>query len=446
MLRLWLSVLLLLPLAGTAAELAGECIDEPVFNGSVCVYQANPRAASSVLLVHGVNGSARFDWERQIPALAEGYHVVAVDLPGFGASSKGRKAYTPDNYAQLLEFIAGRYIDRPHTVVGHSMGAVVALRYAARYAGPDLGRVVLIDAAGILHGVAISKALAGSYASRFGDNAFSAFIARLTGKLLEGLEGMPVSPDDLLAKHPNLWMRNDPAATAALAVAAADMSYDIATVGVPTLILWGEDDHVAPLRTGQVLEARLADARLVVLPRAGHAPMREQAAQVNALLNEHLAHTGGRSGRARGAQEAPTPHTAERVGHCRNQRDVTFSGHYRRIELRHCDRVTIRDAHVGAIDAFESRLNIIDSEIASDGTAVTLEGSEVVATASRIAGDVAIDAARSRLDLAGVELVGHTAAVVARTTTNIVFSVSTLASPHHSGYRHGFHELSNDRL
>ncbi len=444
MLRLCFLLALLIPLPGGAAELERECIDEPIFGGSVCVYQANPNVRYSVLLVHGIDGSARYDWEFQIPALAESYHVVAIDLPGFGASSKGRKAYTPDHYAQLLAFIAGRYIEGPHAVIGHSMGAVVALRYAARYANSDLGSLTLIDPAGILHGIALTKALAGSYASRFGDSGFAAFIARMTGKLLGGLEDSPLSPDAMLAKHPNAWMSDDPGKTAAFGVAAADMSHDIEAVDQPTLILCGQNDEVTPLRTGQVLEARMSNARLVVVPDAGHVAMRDQPLQVQALIKTHLVHGIGGKRHATGVQGAPTTGEPGRIGRCRNQRGVSFSGHYDRIEVQHCDRVLIRNARVGAIYALESRLNILDSEIVGTGTALEIVGSEVEATASRIAGETGIVSSRSRLDLAGVEIVGRKAGVISRSTTDIVFSVSNIVSPHNSGYLHGFRELNDD--
>lgn len=445
MLTRWvlLFLFLFLPVLAGAATLERECVDEPVFDGSVCVYQTNRSAANSVLLVHGINGSARFDWEHQIPALAGRYHVVAVDLPGFGDSSKGRKPYTPDNYARLLAFITDRYIDGPYALVGHSMGAVVALRYAARHAGPRLQRMVLIDAAGILHGVALSKALAGSYASRVAGGGFSAFVSRMTGKLLEGLEGLPFSPDDILNKPPEVWMRDDPAATAALGVAAADMSADIAAAAAPTLVIWGEKDKVAPLRTGRVLEARLKDARLVVVSGAGHVPMRDRPQQVNALLEAFLVHGPGHAGPA----VVPVSEGEEgRIGRCDQERGKTFTGRFRRIELRHCDGVVIHDARVDEIRAFETRLRLIDSEVVSDGTAVDIVGSELEATASRIEGAVAIASSRSRLDLAGVELVGREAALEARTTTNVVFSVSEITSPHTRGYVHGFRELNEQKL
>ncbi len=442
MARIWSIFTLLLSIAANAATVDSECAPEPVFSGDVCVYQANQVAEHSVVLVHGINGSAKFDWELQLSALAERYHVVAVDLPGFGSSSKGPGAYTPDNYAQVLAFVIERYVKgRRHSVIGHSMGAVVALRYAARYAGHDLERLVLVDSAGILHGVALSKAFVGSYISRNGSERFSEFAARMTGKLLEAFERLSLSPEDEL---PDEWTNDDSASATAMAVAATDMSHDLAIVDLPALIVWGARDDVAPLRTGKVLDARLSDSRLVVVPEAGHMPMRDQPARVNELLLRFLA--GGDVSEDKSGPVNIHEGEPDRVGYCEGQRGLTFSGRYRRIELRNCDRVVLQNVRVDELLVFESRVHITESEILGDGVAMEVEGSEVEVTASRIAGRVGIVSARSRFDLAGVELIGGESAWYSPSVTNIVFSVSQISSPLTIGYQHGFLRLDGDRL
>ena len=74
----------------------------------------------------------------------------------------------------------------------------------------------------------------------------------------------------------------------------------------------------------------------------------------------------------------------------------------------------------------------------------TMVGSEVTATVADISGDVAIRASGSRLDLAGVRLIGRSAAVVCPRRSNFIFSLSWIESPHRNGSVHEYVEVSPD--
>ena len=108
-------------------------IDEPVFGGQMAVYEAGRGNAREILLVHGIGNEAARDFRDHIAWLQKSFHVVAVDLPGFGQSDKANALYSPANYARVLKHVAGRFLRGPFVLVGHSMGAVVSLRYAATY-------------------------------------------------------------------------------------------------------------------------------------------------------------------------------------------------------------------------------------------------------------------------------------------------------------------------
>ena len=98
----------------------------------------------TVALVHGYGGAAS-NWVLVAPRLAERYRVIVPDLPGHGGSSP--LPGPPERVDPYSERLAG-LLDGPAVVVGHSFGAVVALRLAARR--PELVRgLVLAGAAGI---------------------------------------------------------------------------------------------------------------------------------------------------------------------------------------------------------------------------------------------------------------------------------------------------------
>lgn len=83
-----------------------------------------------LVLVHGV-GSRRQVWEPIIPALAESFEVIAVDLPGFGESAPLPHTTVATLADALAEFLAAEGIERPH-LAGNSMGGGISLTLGAR--------------------------------------------------------------------------------------------------------------------------------------------------------------------------------------------------------------------------------------------------------------------------------------------------------------------------
>lgn len=97
----------------------------------------------SLVLVHGWMCDQGY-WEPQVPALAERFGVVTLDLVGHGASGSDRKAWTiPSLGGDVASVIAGLGLDRV-IVVGHSMGGLVALDVARRLPGTVIG-VIGVD-------------------------------------------------------------------------------------------------------------------------------------------------------------------------------------------------------------------------------------------------------------------------------------------------------------
>jgi pimeloyl-ACP methyl ester carboxylesterase len=102
---------------------------------------------STVVLLHGLGGAAR-NWAAVAPALAERHRVLVPDLPGHGGSAAVPALPNLAPFADVVHGIAEREDALPATVAGHSLGGVVALRYALRHAA-DTRAVVLLSAAGI---------------------------------------------------------------------------------------------------------------------------------------------------------------------------------------------------------------------------------------------------------------------------------------------------------
>jgi pimeloyl-ACP methyl ester carboxylesterase len=415
-------------------------IDEPVFNGRVAVYEAGKDNARGILLVHGIGSEGVRDFRDQIDWLQKSYHVVAVDLPGFGQSDKANALYSPGNYALVLKHVASRFLGRPFSLVGHSMGAVVSLRYAAAYP-EDVARLVVVDAPGVLH----RHSFASQYLAHLGLEFVPSTIdpvgglARLARRLLAPLERLSVDPEIVLSS-PELRERllsADPAKIAGLAVVSEDLRKVLPKVAAETLVVWGAKDTIAPLRAGRVLVLKLPRARLTVIERAGHEPMLEAPLRFRAAVEPFL---GRGFPPAPASAEIPLPQRGD--ASCHGKRGALFEGEYGELTLEKCQEARIRNARVRELRVLDSSVTIDDSRIGGGEIGLYARGATITMTGGRIEGDTAISALSSRLDLAAVEVEGREAAVASQKRSYVVFSLSRLKSPHTKGEVHGFYAVT----
>ena len=413
-------------------------IEESVFNGHVVVYEAGRGNARSILLVHGVSPEGARDFRNQVDWLQKSFHVVAVDLPGFGQSDKANALYSPANYAAVLKVVADRFLAAPFTLVGHSVGGVVALRYAATYP-QEVERLVVVDAPGVLY----RYAYASRYLAHLGlDFLPSEPLDRLTGiarRILTPIERMNFNPQSIV-DSPQLrqeLLDGDPAKIAGLAAVTDDLHLDLPDVRAETLIVWGAQDTLAPLRTGRALARKLPHARLVGIDGAAHAPMLETPERFRAELEPFL---------ERGLPPAPAPVIASMQRHgeatCRRRRGLVFEGDYDKLTLERCQEIRIRNARIRELIVDGSSVTIDDSRIGGGETGLYARGSTVVMTGGSVEGGVAITALGSRLDLAAVEVEGREAAVTAPKKSYVVFSLSSVRSPHTRGELHDFYTVT----
>jgi pimeloyl-ACP methyl ester carboxylesterase len=111
--------------------------------GDLQAVEGGPRDRSPVVLIHCYTCALDW-WDRMRPALERRHRVVAVDLLGHGGSEKPDSGYTPPHQAELLAQALERLGVRHATVVGHSLGGIVAVALAERH--PELvERVAIVD-------------------------------------------------------------------------------------------------------------------------------------------------------------------------------------------------------------------------------------------------------------------------------------------------------------
>lgn len=248
-----------------------------------------------ILFVHGLSGCWQ-NWLAQLPAFAERHRVIAVDLPGFGGSERPAREITIAGYAAFLDRLCDLLgVDEPLTVVGNSMGGFVAAELALTVPA-RVERLVLVSAAGlssdrlrrepvltVARGIGIATAWAATRHEA---------LARRPGLRRLGLRFVVRHPERLSAPLAFELMQGSgkegflPALAAVIGYPLRDR---LEQVVCPTLIVWGEDDRVIPVKDAARFERLIPNARAVVLPDTGHVAMLERPVIFNNLLEGFLA-------------------------------------------------------------------------------------------------------------------------------------------------------------
>ena len=255
----------------------------------------------TLLLIHGYTAST-YAWRTVAPMFAdEGFHVIAVDLLGFGYSEKPRWFdYSIESQARMIS----RFMDTLGiglaTVAGSSYGGAVATTLALDYA-ERVEKLVLVNAV-------------------CNDNLRSMPILRLASIPLIGEAITPFLADTKALHRRRMRKTLSPAnhdliseervAAIVRPLAAADahhallatsrnwhanrVTYDAHLIKQPTLIVWGEDDKVTPVNDGHRLHDEILHSRLVVLKDCGHVPMEEKSQLFTELVTEFARDRKGR--------------------------------------------------------------------------------------------------------------------------------------------------------
>lgn len=257
-------------------------------------------AEPPIIFIHGLSSYMGF-WEYQIPYFAKNHRVLALDLPGFGASSRPDAPYTPPWYADVVADWMDHLGIEKATLVGHSMGGQIAMTLALAHpervdhlalAAPA-GFELLSPGAGAFLKTYWTESRAMESREEEVRANFSAMVFNKTDKGVERL----IEERVRLGKSP---------AFAATSVAvsrciAGMLDYPVrdrlGELTMPTLVVFGTDDHMIPNpvftggKTATIAKdgvSRLPNAKLVLVPGAGHTVQHDAPDAFNAALEGFL--------------------------------------------------------------------------------------------------------------------------------------------------------------
>lgn len=256
-------------------------------------YTVTGDGPDTVVLLHGFADNLS-TWNRVVPRLAVAHRVIAVDLPGFGASSRPWSERLLEDYVDVVrEVLDAEGVTGSVTLIGNSMGAAVSTLFADRY--PDRSaRIVLIDMPGLhavprLWDLALSRPaelglrtafrVVPEAGARFGlgwayGRIAAADRGRLDPSVLQGF----TTPYLVRGSVVNLL----PIGRALLReLRTARLGAVLAGLTVPTLVVFGARDVLTPAR---VLRRIKRTANTVVLPGCGHCPQIDQPGELVAAM------------------------------------------------------------------------------------------------------------------------------------------------------------------
>lgn len=252
-----------------------------------------PAGAPALLLTHGIAGCWQH-WLENIAPLARDKRVIALDLPGFGGSSPLARAPTIPAMADHLDAFCRALDLGPVTAIGNSMGGYLSAELAIRHPA-RVDRLVLVDAAGLsivtdprwhltilarlMRAVASTRPLADRRAlrrRRIRHLALCGVVRHPTRIALDVIceqidgTGVPAFGDCMAAMF------------------AHDFSASLPQIACPTLVVFGEDDALVPVRDAYVFNALIPASMLVVMPDTGHLPMLERPRTFNDVLRRFV--------------------------------------------------------------------------------------------------------------------------------------------------------------
>lgn len=240
------------------------------------VEDINPRGSRTFVFLHGWPLSHK-QFEYQFNVLPSmGFRCIGIDWRGFGQSDKPFTGYTLDRLAEDIRTVVDTLCLQQFTLVGHSTGGAIAIKYAARY-GNRLFRLFLIDAAaprGFTKETAdqllteslndrpnMMRGITDTFFFQYITKPFSEWFIHL------GMQAAGWSTAAIIT-----MLRNE------------HLETEVQQLTVPTLIVHGVHDKVIPYSQAEELHAKIKNSQLVPFHYSGHGSFYEERDKLNQLL------------------------------------------------------------------------------------------------------------------------------------------------------------------
>jgi pimeloyl-ACP methyl ester carboxylesterase len=232
-------------------------------NGLKINYKRIGNGNIPVVLLHGwgVNSDKYIETAKQLSIEGCQYSIFLPDLPGFGKSDDPPEAWGVDNYAGLVKKISDVLGLKKIILIGHSFGGRIAIKFSVKY--PQmLEALILTGAAGIKHSPTIKQKIF--------------FILAKTGKAVFALplvNRLEKPAQRLLyraAREKDYYQAQGIVRETFKKVIDEDLSPCLEKIKIPTLLIWGRNDHSTPVADGRLMSLKIINCKLKIVDEANH--------------------------------------------------------------------------------------------------------------------------------------------------------------------------------
>lgn len=207
--------------------------------------------------------------------------VVQFDFPGFGASEEPREAWDVDAYADFFLKLMDALKIKKAVLLGHSYGGRVIIKLASRENLPlEISRIILVDSAGILP--------KRTWKQKMKIRRYKALKKLVNLKLVYKL--CPELIDEWKNRQGSEDYRNATPMMRQCMVKAVneDLTELLPKIRQETLLIWGDLDTATPITDAKLMEQRIPDAGLAVIPGTGHFCFLENPGQFAGIMKSYF--------------------------------------------------------------------------------------------------------------------------------------------------------------
>ncbi|MGL4879433.1 MAG: alpha/beta fold hydrolase [Waterburya sp.] len=253
-----------------------------VYGQQLRYFAAGNTKRPTIIILHGLISEA-LDWLPNIKVLSQQFHVIALDLPGCGQSDKPSINYRIGTFVDYLNGFVQTLDSERFSLIGHSLGAVIAINFALAYPN-KVDKLVNVSGG-------FGYALPDSDPQMLGFTPGSL-------KLLNPSTQADVRKLLALALYDQVIAQTEETVDYVFTVASNSSHVNerivellkqgentldgkLSALNHPTLILWGREDKLTPANLGARFQAELPNSQLIVFDECAHNPYAEQFEQFN---------------------------------------------------------------------------------------------------------------------------------------------------------------------
>ena len=232
-----------------------------------------------LLILHGWDSSSD-SWIRVQEILSKkGFKVICPDFPGFGKSKTPPEIWRLDDYLNwLVEFINFLNLEKFY-LLGHSFGGRIAIKLAAQY--PEkIEKLILCDPAGLRIKPNLKRRIV-LLVSSFGDAVFSLKPLRIFKDAARNIFYFFLRRTDYVRAEGT--MRE-----IFKEILKEDLLPLLSGINIKTLLIWGENDKLIPLKYASIFKANIKDSKFETLPKVGHNPHLEAPEKLSEIIIKFL--------------------------------------------------------------------------------------------------------------------------------------------------------------